>query len=757
VVRDQRIEIDAKLMSRSDGRIIAAAQRSGPVTCLRPIVERLGVALEREFLRPYYGRLRFRLSEPESVRLFLTPVLMDTALDEEKPAVERGATVVAGTNQDTVEPWATDPTTYTIEDILSGSYSLRLERPGYEGIGTENARWEARDAFGSLIVYDRASERPLEQLDPKLSRFVVRVDPLATETIDGDALGFSFRKLSGSIGVRIKRQYLDEDYVPSPRLRAMLIGDDDIELNRPDALGERTQDECDLFDERPPPLPRYGATHVAAGQAFDLETFKGGDLVFEDYRGATVPVGGYRMLLWEPHYRLGDLRVVVRDQDRDKPVSFSLVRETVPLTVTATGEQARSSLRLEGAVTHSRLDLPLDFAAPSVEKVLPVDDYAAKTDVPGLGGWTRRVDLLPKDVAPPVFDPDRKSDPPVLKAAMPSEPGERRRTLRVKTRLSVGGRLGLLGSRPDAKKSDVHVDREVDRLLDALLGPPWVGDQAGPKERTLASKIGRRLLEAVAPGLVPRPKASPPMSPGEPPRATSTATEHDRPATPPGTGPGWDQRSVEPPAVEPESLPRDPAELRELLSERLQEIDLLVLYDQDMERLLRRAEEAEVIRDYVDQGGAIFAFVSAVGDYQKILGAPLAIEDKPKNTDRFELSTGDVASIRLATAKKVRVASKRPLPRFENERVGSEWRVLAFSRGRKDPRIVERGFRDRGGYVLVWCDDPTAVRGRKREDMSAVEAARAEVAKRALVWARYLMYRRYDSSGEELRRAEHEL
>lgn len=75
VIEGPRIEIDAKLISRFDGRIIAAAQRSGPVACLRSIIERLGIALEQEFLRPYYGTLTVTLNEPEHIRVFLTPIL----------------------------------------------------------------------------------------------------------------------------------------------------------------------------------------------------------------------------------------------------------------------------------------------------------------------------------------------------------------------------------------------------------------------------------------------------------------------------------------------------------------------------------------------------------------------------------------------------------------------------------------------------------------------------------------------------------
>src|SRR6185295_364667 len=172
-IRGPRIEVDAKLLSRFDARIIAAAQRSGPVACLRSIVERLGIALEQEFLRPYYGKVRFNLTEPENTRVFLTPILLDKALDEEKPPVERSSTVKIDSDSDKVDPWITDPTTYTIENLLSGFYSMRLERTGYEELSAKNRFWEARELFGQLTVFDRETNTPFDRTDSD-KRFVVR-------------------------------------------------------------------------------------------------------------------------------------------------------------------------------------------------------------------------------------------------------------------------------------------------------------------------------------------------------------------------------------------------------------------------------------------------------------------------------------------------------------------------------------------------------------------------------------------------------
>lgn len=789
VIRGQRIEIDAKLLSRTDGRIIAAAQRSGPVSCLRAIVERLGVALESEFLRPYYGKLTFKFSEPENVRMFLTPILLDTALDEEKPPVERSSTVLIQADQDKVEPWATNPTTYTIGDVLSGFYSLRLERPGYESIGTESSRWEARDDFGRVVVRDRTTGQPLDLSDRTQARFIVRVDPLATETIDGDALAFSFRKLGGSIEVRAKREYLDADFASSPEMRVMLVGNDGMEINRAGSLSEYADDKiCDFFEEVTPPLANVGVTRIAAGRTFDFQGFKGGGLIFDDYRGETLPVGTYKMLVRARHYESDESDVTVRDQDRNKPVRISLLRQSAPLTVTVTGDRAGAALRLEGRVTRKHPDVPLDSVGRALPLRLPVDEYTAQTDVPGLGKWQRSIDLLSQPAVAAAVDSEPKGQPGVagdpkgerasatenaaarLATAAPSKDGARAPSLHVKTRLSVGGRTTLLDAALDSKKGDLYVDREVARMLDALIGPPWT-PAIDPKQPSLLSQIARTLVPGFAPQPAPTPSA---VSPGE----AGPRTGDSAPSRPPTSGPGAVPATgraapamhggeahatlLDEPAAGglTEALPADPEELAKALAERLREIDLLVLNDQDLVRLLARAEMAdartaatEVVRDFIEQGGALLTFASAGGDYQRVLGAPFALDDKPKRSTRFELSGGDVANVRLGTVAKVEVASKRLLPQVKKDRLEGEWRVLAYTRGRKDPRILERGARDHGGYVLVWCDEPLALQGRKGADAPALRAARTEVARRALAWARYIMYRRYDATGEELRRA----
>lgn len=728
--RGPRIEIDAKLLSRFDGRIIAAAQRKGPVSCLRSIVERLGIALEQEFLRPYYGKLKISLSEPENVRIFLTPILLNNALDEEKPPLERSSTVTIGSYYDRVAPWATDPTTYTIESLLSGWYAMRLERPGYDGMGTAAARWEARSSFGEVTVWDRVADVPLDHADPDERRFVVKVDPLTTETVDGDSLKFVFRKRGGSLAPLVRRQYLDADFSTAPQ-RVVLIGDKELEINESGRPKEYADDlECDLFREKTLSLSDYGRTYVATGQTFDIDGFKGGELIIEDYKGESVPAGKYRMVLWEPRYHQAEVKVSVHDQDKKKKTQTPLTRETSPLELGATGGRPASRLLLEGQETRHRIEIPLDFSEKE-QPGLPVDVYTASTNVPGLDGWRHGVDLLPGPPSPPVFDTlSKPNEPQLLTGTKESEEPAEPPHLTVKTRLVVGGRLDLFSKAPDPLAADFFLDKDALKILNLLL----YGHEERPTEEKggFLQAVGRGTVRILEETLIPAgnsPSPAPPAGPVE-----------EKPAPPP----------------EPR-LPRDPDALRQLLAQHLELIDLLVLDPKDMAQLRKSPDVAAIVQRYVESGGALFAFVSETGDYGEVVGAPLVIEAMSKPTDRFELAAGDVTGVVPSFDKKVDVKSKRALPELAKLPPKNPWRVVAFTQGRKNPRILESGKPDGGGCVVLWLDDPDSFRGRLGGTVPKVEETRANLEERVLEWARYIMYRRYDKTGEQRRRAEEAL
>jgi len=140
-----------------------------------------------------------------------------------------------------------------------------------------------------------------------------------------------------------------------------------------------------------------------------------------------------------------------------------------------------------------------------------------------------------------------------------------------------------------------------------------------------------------------------------------------------------------------------------------------------MARLRGSPELSAMVQSYVEAGGALFAFLSEPGDYGDIIGAPLRIKSPSGPPDRFE----------------------------------EPWRVVAFREQRQGSRIIERGEREAGGYVLLWLDDPGSFRGRRRE--TAVQEVRAKVEERVLKWARYLMLRRYDKTAKQRRQAELDL
>ncbi len=740
VVQGAKIEIDAKLLSRADGRIIAAAQRSGPVSCLRSIVERLGVALEQEFLRPYYGKLKINLTDPEGVQIYLTPILLDTALDEEKPPVERSATILLGSeDHDTVDPWTTDPTTYTIENLLSGWYSMRLERRGYEGLGTENASWEAGEVAGETKVHDRETGDSLDRVAKERGRFVVRVDPLATEVIDGDSLHFTFRKKGGSILPRVKRQYLDEDFTQSPR-RVILIGKDELEINQSIPLGEYAEDTtCNLFRNKPAAPHGYGRTYVTSGQSFDFATFKGGELIIEDYKGEVVPVGTYQMSLWEPNYQLQTDPVAVHDQDRGKTTHSAMVRDTSSLELTATGARSRKHVRLSGEVTKYKVDLPLDFDDGTLASGLPVDRYSATTNIAGFAGWKKDAELKSKSIQPPIFDPKSKETPPLKSSAEEGEDEDRIPSLRIKTRLCIAGRLSAFSLPPDPVRDEVYIDRDVDEILSLLLQPRSNdrAEKAGIGTRILleagrvAATEAAAALQREASRIAPPVKAPPVPVPPVPPAANAI----------PG-GPGKPEEKAARPVREP--LPRDPEKLRALLAKRLEDIDLLVFDDEDMARVRHAPEVAAIVQRFVASGGGVFGFISEPGEYRSISGAPLLIKEKGSKTKWFELAPGDVPGfdVRLAD-KKIKIQGKHELPQLAE--LDRAWHVAAYTTGRDDPRIIERCDRE-GGCAIFWADRPDSFHSWSGAPVPEIEAVRVEVERHVLAMARHLMSRRYDSN-----------
>ncbi len=358
-----------------------------------------------------------------------------------------------------------------------------------------------------------------------------------------------------------------------------------------------------------------------------------------------VPTGQYRLALWDAHYKAAKVAATVRDGDHGKVVKSDLARETLTMTLEATGARPGYHVILKGSTTHHQLKVPLDFPKVKELRGLPADTYKISTNVPGLTRlkWTL-VHTPGNPIAPRYF---RQSSANALENTETYEDKpDRPSSLIVKTRFVLAGRLGLLSRLSDPQAADLLLDEEAGKIFNHLFPEP--GRQLSP-----------------------------------------------------------------------------PDDLRRRLTQRLEVVDLLVLNSRDMAGLRRSPETAAIVRDYVKKGGALFAFVSEPGDYEEIVGAPLVIEPPG------------------------RFSQKSPSPKLPP----GSWREIAFSEGREDPRALERGEKDSGGYVALWLDDPESFRDRQGRTAARIEEARGKVEERILKRAKYLMYRRYDKAGKLRRQA----
>lgn len=678
-----RIELDGKLLSREDGRIIAAAQRSGPIDCLRQIVDRLGIALENGFLTPYYGRVQLTIYEPENVHFLLTPILTPDALDEEKPPGELEATTFPGEDQDLIKKWIANPATHTIENILAGWYSLRLKREGYEDVKIPNSFLRAvKTSNGFEVRYHKDHGMiPLSKA-PEGERFnqlLVRVDPLATNEIDLTERNITMRKKQGalaftvvnenkevlsnakimlrSVALAINPEYhlaLQEKLkdlemakavaetasVAAESLEAVAEledGESDAHLQRSlykalDLVGktlEKQHDEeesnkekvvCDFFEEELPHVFDYDPTVVYQGESFDLADFKGGELYFEEYRGERVPVGMYEFAVWVPRLQMEKATVIV-SEDRGEGKSRRIELERRRRDVLLVGK-SDNKIRFRGLETHLDKDYGTDTTTGQRIVSLPVDLYEMESDAEGFGAWKGQLELRSDNEEPPTLDETfgRGSGPgKPLESITP--PVE----VRVKNTIWVGGRYK--GFRP---YPHTFYNPRVGVLLDQILEGTAVYDWS------------------------------------------SLDAEDDKLAA---------------------------------LADQLRDIDLLILNEDDMSRIRVFPELAGVIRRYIDDGHSLMAFIAREGDYQNVLGRSLTLKRK------FSTSTKVRLNFEAGDPKfeyDVDLGWIRPLLKLKKRKQPAEWRVVSYTKKQKKPRVVESGSLDAGGYVMVWFETSRA-------------------------------------------------
>jgi hypothetical protein len=221
----------------------------------------------------------------------------------------------------------------------------------------------------------------------------------------------------------------------------------------------------------------------------------GGELIIEDYKGETVPIGRYAMVLWEPAYQIEATPITVRSNDRSS-LRVSLTRETGKPKVGTTGERPSSRALLQGVETGHPIPFPLDFPREAA-RGNPVDTYSASTDITDLKRWNHDVQVPASNLNPPFYDAASKKDDPHLLQAVPSIEAKETPFVGIKTRFGLAGRLRALSRTPDPLAADLFIQQDVDAILARLLYGKATRPQDEPKRpgsRDLLAQVGRDLL-----------------------------------------------------------------------------------------------------------------------------------------------------------------------------------------------------------------------------------------------------------------------
>jgi TolB-like protein len=698
------IEIDARLISKRDAHIISAGHQSGPTACLRATVEQLGIELEQGFLRPYYGTLTVTVSEPVNARIYLTPVLASGALDDEKPPLELDRTVSAQ-NRSAYEKWITKPTQATISNLLVGWYTIRIEHPGYEGVGTDNFKLVIQDAFGQAVPAAAGSAAPGIGAEPR--QFLIQIKPLETTRWPLDGAPVRLRKMSGSVTLKIKRQYVDTDFKDARDLPdlATFLRAEKVDVNDLDDLVSKDDDADKCRKDRPVTaaflsiMESLRACTSPISEAV-LESFKVGDLAVHNYHRfakdarSFLPTGSYKVQARHPTYDAStDVVFDVTNSTDDRTVLIELRRQLGTLTLFRAGTaDAPHHLRLVGRETRFERQVALDFTGRKDITDLPVDTYVMTTDIPGFEKWQSVVRLEP--------------------TARPSQP-------QATAEKFFDDTCELVPDKPLAMGASIEVKMH-----------PWLSGRVDSLNLFQHVNLVRRpLVDALESALMTEEAKKDRAQVARPNNAQSLLIQSGGP-TPTA------------------STQQDPVEI---LRSALRLTDLLYLNDRDMSRLAAVPRVGAVVREYIDRGGALFCFVSTPADYSSVLGAAIPLNTTAMR-QTIELYPGVVPSVQLTIRQQLTTKRNIPLVRHSTKEPLSEWRVLAFRKKGKEPAILERGTPDTGGYVMVWLDTPA--------DLLTHEATRetiAEIEKRAIAWGQYLMYRRFGPGSSEFTTAKDRL
>jgi hypothetical protein len=679
-----RVEIDAKLLSVKDARIITATQQNGSITAirqdgdsgLRNIVERLGYSLEQQFLSYRHGKLKVTVADPENVNIYLTPVLKENPWPEEIPPVELSMTVEVVEQKAIEIPWVTSPSSKVIDNLLSGWYVIRIVRGGYEDLVADSRNWRAKkDSRGVYSeVFDIHSGKIVE--NPMLVE--VSAQNINEWVIDDYKL--DLEKRGGKLRFEIIHNHTDTRHKAIqgfPTAQASLFSKN-LEINNYPVGSNFTQN-----DEWPP-------TREESGFMFD--DFKGGNLSITKYNGEMIPCGTYIVAIYEPGYKLECFTAQVDTGDEPVLIRKQLARRKgyIEFDLAVTSDNTR--VFIEGKETGDKLEFDLGSisfkkGSANIREIEVLRDvYEVKTNTPGYSGWSKEVTLEighheANELIESVVSEMILNDQPKRSVAIGMAPRVR---VKLKTKLWLAGRSQHFGN-----SNALYVD-----------------------EKGLATKL-ERFFEL--------------------------RKELD------------DRRRSPDPFEEIAELEQKLEYHLEAISRYLESRDLVILEDGDLASILRHKKLSQVFRNYISEGYAMIAFVSAPGDYRDVFGISLTVESKTKTTKKYGLHLRRGCGINLSFERKLESAREFPLLKSEKKSIPG-WDIVAFARNNKQPRIVESGSTIGGGYVIVWCDV-----AKDLDRFWLAKAARKEVEARAIEWAKYLMYKRLDPDGPDAMKAAQDL
>lgn len=690
------IEIDAKLLSRVDGRIITAVQRSGLRGCLRTTVTRLGSAIQQEYLRPHFGQLRLHLRAPEYTHFKLTPVLRNDALAEEMPPVELSKTTYSREVRDLVSPWVTNPTSYTIDNLLSGWYTVRLERPGYVGLEVENARFQAVEVNDSIRVrYRDADDRWIwvDKADPSAPwrKFLVEVKPLRQVSLDASTVGFSLPKQIGSIRLAI----LDESSQPLSGARVYLRSMD-LVLNPPSPdphvfldpewKPETDSGEGEQQDDSANAKPRSEIASATARKGSPQGEAHPGKAAQGEGADSDEPV--------QVTVHLHNPPPAEKPVEEDQCEHLDVLKE--PWGDTSEGRVLRGNRRFELST----------FRGGSIA----FDNYRGETLPTGAYEvviWAPH--YVPVRRVVHVSDGDGSEALPIQLERQRQEV-----LIRGRSRSEIafeGLETGFdLAAAPDRQTGIERIGLPVDRYqVHANL------ERFGSWNRSidlLPSSYTTPTLEEIFPSPGPSPWTSLPA------REVIEIPLKDEIwiggrtkgllRVPEAYYDGRVERALDE-VLNVSQATRQVALLRtgqnnlESLATLLEDLDLLILSETDVARILLLDDVARVIRSFVESGRAVLAFVTHDGDYESLFGVPLTVRKKQKTRRKLILQPGDLPGLELDET--IDLGVRRAVPLLaEEQQEASGWRILAYAKDGKTPRLLELGHPEEGGYVMVWLE-----------------------------------------------------